>query len=409
MRARAMFGLFLMILGAVHVGTAESPRPQAGIMLCGAIMNQMLQLGGRLVLGGVAAVLFGVAVAGQSDPGHKPSEANHFIETPAGWTHPKTPWGDPDLQGMWPISFVGSVPLERCAGGFGRGRDTPPPPCDLNKAFQTEEEYAAQLKAAGIRVDQHAKAISEGDFGRALQSGVTDPTFPQRQTSLIVDPPNGKLPELTAEGKRLSALMKSSWALPGETQTWDWVEDFDSWDRCITRGMPSSMMPFRYNNGVEIMQAPGYVILNMEMIHEARIIPVDGRPGLSPKISQWMGESRGRWEGNTLVIETTNYKPGASATNIGVMGSPQGNRFPISDKMKTTERLTRLNKDMMLYEIKTEDPVVVTRPWTVRFPLRNDPSYQWWEYACHEGNRTIPDYINTSRAERAARQAGDGR
>jgi hypothetical protein len=258
-------------------------------------------------------------------------------------------------------------------------------------------------------VDQHAKAIAEGDFGRALQSGITDPTFPQRQTALIVDPPNGKLPELTPEGKRLGALMKSSWALPGETQTWDWVDDFDSWDRCITRGMPSSMMPYRYNNGVEIMQAPGYVILNMEMVHEARIIPVDGRPGLSPKISQWMGESRGRWDGNTLVIETTNYKPGPSATNIGVMGSPQGNRFPVSEKMKTTERLTRLNKDMMLYEITTEDPVVVTRSWTVRFPLRNDPSYQWWEYACHEGNRTIPDYVNTSRAERAARQGGAGR
>jgi hypothetical protein len=387
-------------------GIAESVRDNA----CGgAVMNQMLQLAFRLVLGSLVATLLVATTSGQSGQGQKASEANHFIETPAGWTHPKTPWGDPDIQGMWPISFVGSVPLERCAGGFGRGRGTPPPPCDLNKVFVSEQEYAAQLEAAGIRVDQHAKAISEGDFGRALQSGVTDPTFPQRQTSLIVDPPNGKLPELTPEGKRLGALMKSSWALSGETQTWDWVDDFDSWDRCITRGMPSSMMPYRYNNGVEIMQAPGYVILNMEMIHEARIIPVDGRPAISPKINQWMGESRGRWEGNTLVIETTNYKPGASATNIGVMGSPQGNRFPISEKMKTTERLTRLNKDMMLYEIKTEDPVVVTRPWTVRFPLRNDPSYQWWEYACHEGNRTIPDYINTSRAERAGRQGGAGR
>ena len=166
------------------------------------------------------------------------------------------------------------------------------------------------------------------------------------------------------------------------------------------------MMPYRYNNGVEIMQAPGYVILNMEMIHEARIIPVDGRPGLSPKISQWMGESRGRWEGNTLVIETTNYKPGASATNIGVMGSPQGNRFPISDRMKTTERLTRLNKDMMLYEITTEDPVIVTRPVDRALPAAERPAVPVVEYACHEGNRTIPDYVNTSRAERAAGRGG---
>jgi hypothetical protein len=370
-------------------------------------MNPMLQLVSRLVLGGLVAGLFVATTNGQS-AGQKASEANHFIETPAGWVHPKTAWGDPDLQGMWPISFVGSAPLERCAGGFGRGRGTPPPPCDLSKAFLTEEEYAAQLKAAGIRPDLHAQAIAEGNFGRALQSGVTDPTFPQRQTSLIVDPPNGKLPEMTAEGKRLSAQMRSSWALPGETQTWDWVTDFDSWDRCITRGMPTSMLPYRYNNGVEIMQAPGYVVLNMEMVHEARVIPVDGRPRLSSAFQHWMGESRGRWEGNTLVIETTNYKPGPSATNIGVMGSPPGNRFPVSEKMKTTERLTRLNKDMMLYEITTEDPVVLTRPWTARFPLKNDPSYQWWEYACHEGNRTIPDYVNTSRAERA-RQGGAGR
>jgi hypothetical protein len=143
------------------------------------------------------------------------------------------------------------------------------------------------------------------------------------------------------------------------------------------------------------------VILNMEMIHETRIIPVDGRPPLSPTIKQWMGESRGHWEGNTLVIVTTNYKAGASATNIGVAGSPPGNRFPTSEQMKTTERLTRLNDDTILYEITTEDPVVLTRPWTARFPLKNDPGYKWWEYGCHEGNRTIGDYINASRSERA--------
>jgi hypothetical protein len=114
-----------------------------------------------------------------------------------------------------------------------------------------------------------------------------------------------------------------------------------------------------------------------------------------------MGESRGRWEGNTLVIETTNFKAGASATNIGVMGSPQGNRFPTSEQMKITERITRLNDSVLLYEIKTEDPVILTRSWTARYPLKLDPTYEWWEYACHEGNRTIGDYINASRAERA--------
>jgi hypothetical protein len=354
------------------------------------------------LIAGVDVALFVAAVSAQAPVAPRPGEATHFIGTPARWVHPKTGWGDPDLQGTWPISFVGSVPLERCAGGGRAGGQ----PCDPNKAFLTAEEYQARLKAAGQQVDRHAQAIAEGNFGRALQAGVTDPTFPQRQTSLIVDPPDGRLPEMTPEGKRLSALMRSSWALPGEPQTWDAPEDFDTWDRCITRGMPSSMFPFRYNNGVKILQIPGYVIINLEMIHEARIVPVDGRPGISPVIKQWMGESRGRWEGNTLAITTTNFRAGASATNIGVAGSPPGNRFPTSEQMTITERFKRLNAEMLLYEITTEDPIVLTRPWTARFPLRLDPTYEWWEYACHEGNRTIPDYITASRAERAAQGSG---
>jgi hypothetical protein len=358
----------------------------------------------RVLAGGLAAALFAATVSAQQSVRGKPSEANLFIETPAGWVQPKTPWGDPDLQGVWPIP--GGTNLERCAGG-GRGRPggPPAPPCDPDKAFLTEAEYEERLAAVAKQIDRHAEAIKAGDFGQALQSGVTDPTTPLRQTSLILDPPNGRLPELTPEGKRRSALMRSSWALPDERVVWDHWEDFDTWDRCITRGMPSSMFAYRYNNGIEIMQAPGYVVINMEMVHEARIIPVDGRPPLSPAHSQYMGESRGRWEGDTLVITTTNYKPGPSGTNIGVFGSPPGNRFPVSDQMKTTERLTRLDDDYILYEITTEDPIVMTRPYTVRQPLKLDNSYQWWEYACHEGNRTIRDFITSSRAERAAEAA----
>jgi hypothetical protein len=339
----------------------------------------------------------------QASAGGAPSEANFFIGTPAGWKRPTTAWGDPDLQGTWPISYVGSVPFERCAGGEGRARGgTPPPPCDPQKAFLTEDEFKARVAAAAGRTDRYADAIKAGDFGSAFQSGIVDPTVPQRQTSLIVDPPNGRLPDMTDEGKRLSSLMKSSWALPGEQQAFDSELDFDTWDRCITRGMPASMFPFRYNNGVQIIQSPGYVVLNMEMIHEARVIPIDGPPAPSPAIRQWLGVSRGHWDGATLVIETTNVKTGASATNIGVAGSPEGNRFPTSERMRITERLTRLNDQMMLYEIKTEDPVVLTRPWIARFPLKMDNTYKWWEYACIEGNRTIPDYISASRAERAA-------
>jgi hypothetical protein len=349
----------------------------------------------RLLLAPVAAaVLVAVVYAQDAVP---PSVKNMFVGTPAGWKHPKTAWGDPDLQGTWPISFVGSVPLERCAGGRAGG-----PPCDPDKAFLTDEEYKARLDAAAGRGDRYAAAMKSGDLGRAFNAGNTDPTAPQRQTSLIVDPPNGHLPAMTEEGKRLASLMRSSWSTSdSEVLTFDSEYDFDTWDRCITRGMPASMFPFRYNNGVQIIQTPGYVVLNLEMIHDARIIPLGNRPALSPKITEWMGESRGHWEGNTLVIVTTNFKAGASATNIGVMGSPPGNRFPTSEKMKITERLTRVNDQTMIYEITTEDPVVITRPWTARFPLKLDNSYVWWEYACHEGNRTIPDYISSSRAERA--------
>jgi hypothetical protein len=143
------------------------------------------------------------------------------------------------------------------------------------------------------------------------------------------------------------------------------------------------------------------VAFELEMIHDVRIIPTDGRPALGSPIKGYMGDSRGRWEGNTLVVETTNYKGGhAPMINLAVVGSPPGNRFPQSDQMKTTERITRLNDDVGLYEITTEDPVILTGPFTVRYPMRHDPTYEWWEYACHEGNTIVPNYTNTSRHER---------
>ena len=159
------------------------------------------------------------------------------------------------------------------------------------------------------------------------------------------------------------------------------------------------MMPYRYNGGFRILQAPGVVVFDLEMIHDSRIIYTDGRRGARRPIKQYMGESRGRWEGNTLVVETTNYKEGPPLINLAVPGSPAGNRFPVSDRMKTTERITRLNNDMWLYEVKTEDPVVLTRPFTVRYPMKNDPSYEWWEYACHEGNTIIQNYSETNKHE----------
>jgi len=414
-------------------------------------------------VGAAAASMFAVTVtvAGQAPapaaPTAKPAAPAAQSATAKPYVPAKTAWGEPDIQGMFNFSYVGTVQLERCGGGgvgtapasvreaaqaeLARQADllareaaaNPAPPaaaeppaapraggpppgaggggrgggrgaCDPNVAFRPEEEYLAAVKQAEGRTDRAKDLAEKGQFGQALQTGVTDPTWPQRQTSLIMDPPDGRLPALTPEGTRRMMLMKSSWAwVTGEPQTWDSYEDFDHWDRCITRGLPASMGPYRYNNGMQILQAPGVVILNLEMIHEARIVYTDGRPSPNTSvIQQYMGESRGRWEnGNTLVITTTGIKPGPSMTNIGIAGSPAGNRIPQSDKLTLVEKIRATEKGMIEYEMTVTDPVILTRPWTLRAPLKDDPTYEWWEYACHEGNTAIPNYVNANRAERA--------
>ena len=351
---------------------------------------------------GGAVVLFALCAGVNAQlapvkPGPTPDEGNFFIATPPGWVQPKTAWGDPDFEGIWPISYVGTVSLQRCTQNFGQ---RVPPNCDPHKAFLTKEEFDALQTRAAKQPDRYKQVVQDGEAGRAFLSGIMDTFTPQRQTSLIVDPPDGKLPEMTAEGKRLSSLMKSTWPLDGEKLFFDSYKDFDSWDRCITRGLPASMFPFRYNNGFQIIQAPGEVVLRMEMIHEARIVPLNAPP-VSPDIKEWLGVSRGHFEGKDLVVETTNFKPGASATNTGVGGSPAGNRFPISDQMKMTERFTRLNNDFLIYTITVDDPVVLTHSWTARFPLKLDNGFQILEYACTEDNHVIPNWISVSQAERA--------
>jgi len=363
-----------------------------------------------------AAILLGTAQAqiGDSIRG-APSEANHFIETPRGWQQPRTPWGEPDIQATLDMMQASRIPLERCADSYfgrrlptflfgdvaGAGGGARARSCDMQKAWLTQAEYDQRIAEWRNQADASKEALADGDLGKAMRTGTLDPNIPQRQTSLIVDPLSGLLPALTEEGKRRALAMRSGWALPGENPTYDSAQDFDSWDRCITRGMPSSMMPYRYNGGFRIVQSPGYVVLQLEMIHEARVIPTDNRAPLEPEITQYLGESRGHWEGTTLVVETTHYAQGPPLVNLAVQGSPPGNRFPYSAKMKTTERIVRLNDDWWLYEITTEDPVVLTRPFTVRYPMRSDAEYFMPEYACHENNTIVPNYVRTNRHERA--------
>ena len=280
------------------------------------------------------------------------------------------------MQGTWPLNHLIAVPLER-------------PKQYGDKLYLTDEE----LVKAQAALEARNSRFKGGPIPVADTSSKV-----MRQTSLIVDPPNGRFPELTEYGKKLQAEMRSSYR-PGQT-VFDAVEDFAAWDRCITRGMPVSMEPRNYNNGIRIIQSPGYVVLVLEMAHEARVIPTNGAPPLDSHIKQWMGESRGHWEGNTLVVETTNFNGLVGLTSAGVPGSP-GPLQPATDKLRTVERFTRTAPDTIEFKMVVEDPTVLsTGSLTIAYPMYLDNNYQMFEYACHEGNTAIRNYIETSRFER---------
>jgi hypothetical protein len=298
----------------------------------------------------------------------------------AGYVVPRTAWGDPDLEGMWPIDKLNGTPVQR-PESFGERR------------LLTEAEFAERverLRGLNARYDEEIAANKMGQ-GHWAEMGE-----PNRLTSLIMEPANGRVPPLTLEGERRSATMTSSWSkIP-----FDKVADFNALDRCITRGLPASMFPFMYNSGIEIVQAPGYVVIRLELVHETRIVPIDGRPALAPEIVQWLGESRGRFEGDTLVIETTNFNGESPMLIVGPGGKP----LPTSRELRIVERLRRTATNTIDYEIGVEDPVVLTRPWKAAFPLNRDDDYRMFEYACHEDNTAIRNFIETSRFERRAQQ-----
>jgi hypothetical protein len=322
------------------------------------------------------------ALAGCADRQDAERTADVDGSTPGAYTAPRTPWGDPDLRGMWPIDRLNGTPVQR-PEAFGERR------------FLTDEEYAERverLRGLNARYDQEI-ANNKMGIGHWAEMGE-----PNRLTSLIMEPANGRLPPLTAEGERRSATMTSSWSnIP-----FDRVADFNPLDRCITRGLPASMFPFMYNSGIEIMQSPGYVVIRLEIVHETRIVPLDGRPALDPAIRQWLGESRGRWEGTTLVIETTNFNGESPMLIVGPGAKP----IPTSEQLRIVERLTRTAQDTIDYQLYVEDPVTLTAPWRAAFPLILDPAYRFFEYACHEDNSAIRNYIEASRYERAQQAAG---
>jgi hypothetical protein len=298
------------------------------------------------------------------------------------WTVARTPWGDPDLGGIW--TNTTSTPFER-PSGFGE------------REFLTDEEFA---KAREQAKKQEHDAIVGKD-----RPAISGPEFwyehlgkTSNRTSQVVDPPDGKVPPLTADAQ------KRRFVGTVHRKEFDSWEDLSTWDRCITRSVPGSMLPTNYNNNYQILQTPGYVVILYEMIHDSRIIPVDGRPHLPTAIRQWMGDSRGRWEGDTLVVEVTNF---TNKTHVHPARSIASS-VRHSEDLRVVERFTRLDAATMDYRFTVDDPKTFTRSWTATIPMTKDGAPdQIFEYACHEGNYAMKNSLSGSRAQEKVNGGGE--
>ena len=330
------------------------------------------------------SVVAGCALAASGAAAQEPDLVT-IPAVPKDYQPAKTPWGEPDLRGMWPIDFLNFTTLQRTEA-------------QGNRYWLTDEEFAARQQQLATRGEAYNNELNGERLG---QGHWVEPGTANRRTSFLIDPPNGRVPPLTEEGKRRQALKRSSYIA---NQTYDSPADFDIWDRCITRGLPASMFPFNYNNGIRLFQAPGLVAIQLEMVHEVRLVPTDGRTGPAG-IGFWIGQSRGHWEdGNTLVIETDHFNGLGAPVNVGTWGSPPGNNTPQSTEAKLVERITMTGPDTMIYEATYSDPVIYTAPWTVRLDWKRNSAYNIYEYACHEGNVQLRGYITSSRAQRQQQQ-----
>jgi hypothetical protein len=351
----------------------------------------------------LAAAAFVLAAPGAAQ--ERPADLTALPPVPTSYTPPKTPWGDPDISNTYQIEYLNNSRIL-----FQRPTEYG------NRFWQTDEEHARRV-AAAERSDANFTQANERGIGTSGTEGLADwvKTSPfAKRTSMLVSPADGQLPAFTPQAKALHEAGRSGW-VPGIE--YDWVSDFDSWDRCVTRGFPASMYPFRYNNGIRVFQAPGYVTIQLEMLG-TRVIPLRGSDAHWPKpVEAYLGNSIGHWEGNTLVIETTNIKSGDSATkdayarngsplNIATQAVPPFNTIPTSPQARTVERLTMTGPNSLMHELTYSDPEVFTAPWTTRIEWIRDDEYKFFEYACHEGNYMPRDYISASRAKRRDIAAG---
>jgi hypothetical protein len=335
-----------------------------------------------------------------------PADLTKLQPVDTSYTPPKTAWGDYDFAHTWQIEYLNAARiLFQRPKAFG------------TRNYVTPEEFARRIAAAqrsDANFSNEGQGLNAGGT-QGLANWLTRTEFGHR-TSMLIDPVDGQLPPLTPWAEKLWMEGRSSW-VPG--QAYDTAADFDSWDRCVSRGFPASMFPFRYNNGIRIFQSPGYMVIQLEMLG-TRIIPIGDAKPWPGVVEAWMGNGRGHWEGKTFVIETSNIKSGdgvsydlqkraASPLNMATQNVPPFNTIPTSTRAHTVERLTMVDANTMDYQITYDDPEVFTKPWTARFEWARDDSYKFFEYACIEGNVQVRNYITASRAERAKIAAGEAK
>jgi hypothetical protein len=320
-----------------------------------------------IMLNGVLAASIAVASLLSTDvAGQAPTRPASPDRKAAGLS--RTAWGDPDLQGIW--SNTTTTPMER-----------PRDQADKTVLSEDEREALARQVAERINQDKPGSAGSVVPYNEFWYERGTLNT----RTSLVIDPPDGRIPPLTPDAqKRWDGQLAARKERPADS----WL-DRSSYDRCITRGMPGAMVPGFYNHNYQIVQTKEYVAILVEMIHDTRIIPLDGRPHLSNGMSQWLGDSRGHWEGDTLVVETTNF-------NDKVF--ERGAAWGFGGNVTMTERFKRLDADRLDYQFTIDAPKTFTRPWTVSTPMIKIQG-PVLEYACHEGNYALPGILGGARAD----------
>lgn len=330
---------------------------------------------GSMAIMAAAAALMGAPVAGQSGQDRRVA-AQPAAPDGERWAAPRTPWGDPDLQGDYTNKYEQGTPFERPDEFSGRSLEDVKGD-ELSQILQERQDRVLlQTVLAG--------GDPAGNLGGPLhwqdQFDITKGSRPW----FVIDPPDGKIPALTAAARQRIAARQSARRGRGQADSWS---DRSLYDRCITRGMPGSMMPVIYGNSYRIVQAPGLVVIQYEMIHESRIIPLDGGPHVNPAIRQHMGDARGHWEGDTLVVETTNFRP----------ESVYRDADPVA--LKVTERYTRVSHDRIDWRVTLDDPNTWARPWTFGMPLSRNEGEAIVEYGCHEGNRAMANILSAARAD----------